>query len=222
MKPKTDFWLDLLVCVFVPALCVTMLVGCWPFSPAVVIPSAGSGQANPVKPPAAPGTVEQLEKELAQARKDKAEAEGRIKQKERELADARIDADQKKLRWLCGICVLTLLGCIAGCIFLPGAAKWFVSGAIASAAVGATCLLIAAILPWMPWILAGLAVVGVGVAIYLWRRDHAGLRKVVEGFEAVKGELPGYREKMKKFVNGTTDLYVDSVREELGLKPKEE
>jgi|GEM_PF-3491532 len=170
---------------------------------------------------AKPRTVEQAEKELADAKDKLAVAEQAVKKATKDLSDAQLARDRKKLRWICGICVLVLLGCIAGAIFLPGALKWFVCGAAASIVCGLTCLLIAAILPWMHWILTGFAVAAIGALIYLWRRDHLGLRTVVQAVNAVKNDIPDYKNKLKTYINGSTDEYVNSVREQLGLKPKE-
>lgn len=177
------------------------------------------------KPPAPglPGNpVEQLEKELAQEKKAAAEANAKVEAKEKELSEARVISRQKKLWWVSGICVIALLGCIAGAIFLPGAARYFVSGALASAAVGVAAYFLAWLMPYLPWVVAGFAVLVVAAIVWLWRRDHMGLRRVVQGFESLKGGIPDYKSKMRRFVDGADDKYVNTVRQKLGLKRKEE
>jgi len=186
----------------------------------VPLPPGTSIGGKPEAEGSKPKTVEQLEQELAQAKKKAAEADSKVEEVKRQLDDARVISRQKKLWWVSGICVIALLGCIAGAIFLPGAARYFVSGALASAVVGVAAYCLAWLMPYMPWVMAGFAVVALGVVIWLWRRDHMGLRSVVSAVEGVKAEIPGYRDKFKRYVNGSTDLYVNKVREKLNLKPK--
>ena len=224
MSPRTSSWIGTLAFCLAPVVILATLAGCWPFSPAVVIkpPDLTPPGSSQTAKPEGPKTVEQCEKELAEAKAELVKAKQLVQQKDKALDDARLSARQKKLRWAAGICLAGLLACIAGAVFLPGALRWFVSGGIASILMGLTCLLVSAILPYLPWILAGLGLVGGAVGIYLWRRDHAGLRKVVSAVNAVKEEIPDYKTKLKKYVNGSTDKYVNKVREKLGLKKKKE
>jgi hypothetical protein len=223
MTIKTMSWLQTLALSLLPLVVLASMSGCWPFSvklPDLPIPPGANTVTTPEKPDGAK-TVAQLEKELAEAKKKSVEADQKVQAVERALADARLVSRQKKLWWACGICVIGILGCIAGAIFLPGAARYFISGAFSFAGVALVAYLIASVLPYLPYIMAALAVLAIGTLIWLWRKDHSGLRKVVEAVESVKGEIPEYKTKLGKFINGSTDKYVTKVREKLNLIKKE-
>jgi hypothetical protein len=189
-----------------------------PDLPAVVAPAAVPKPAEPAS--AKPKSVDELEKELADAKKAERAAHAAVESKTQELADAVTTARQHKLYWMVGICFLAMLGCVAGAIFLRGLAKWFIYGAVACAALIVLCLSVAAILPYLPWILLGIGVLTGVVLLAWWRLDHKGLQQVAAAVEGIKGQVPGYKEHFRQFIDGDADAWLNRVRKNLGLLGK--
>jgi hypothetical protein len=181
----------------------------------------GGADKPPPKPASVkPKTVDELEKELAAAKEAQVKADQLVELKEKQLKDARTEERQHKLYWLVGICFLGLLGCVAGAICISGLAKYFTYGAIACAAMALLCLGVAELLPYMPYILLGLGIIG-GFALFAWwRLDHKGLQQVATAVEGIKGQLPGYKEHFRQVIDGDVDAWLNRVRKNLGLLGK--
>lgn len=194
--------------------------GCSWFTPPVV--AIAAPPAKPDKPEAPktdkPKTVEELEKELAEAKKAEVKAHQEVEAKKKELDEAVTSARQHKLYWLVGILFLALLGCVAGAICLTGLRKWFIYGALTCTVLAILCLGVAAILPYMPWIIAGVAVIGALVLLAWWRLDHKGLRQVATAVEGIKGDLPGYKDKFRQVIDHDVDGWLNRVRANLGAR----
>jgi hypothetical protein len=204
------------------------LSGCWPFSskPAVVVdlggnkPPATAPAGNPAAPAAPKTKVEQLEAEVAAAKVAEQKAHDDVKLKEKELESARLAALRAKLYWTVGIALLAALACLAGAIWLPLLKKQFIIGIAASVAVASLAVCLAAILPYLVWIGAGLLTIATIAAIYYWRNDSKSLRQVVGAVEAFKDQMPGYKEHFAKFIDTDADAWLNSVRTKLGLLKK--
>lgn len=203
-------------------LLAVLPAGCQPFSPQVVVapPAIGTAPAKPEAKPEKAKSVDELEKELAAARQAERDAEAAVKSKEKELAEAVTLSRQHKLYWMVGILFLAMLGCIAGAVYLAGLRKWFIYGALTCAGLAILCLGVAAILPYMPWVIAGVVVVGALVLLAWWKRDHKAVEQVVTAVEGVKGDLPGYKEKFRQVIDTDVDAWLNRVRSRLGALKK--
>lgn len=181
-----------------------------------------AGADNPAPKPASlkPKSVEELEKELTAAKEAQVKADQLVELKEKQLRDAKINERQNKLYWLVGICFLGLLGCVAGAICISGLAKYFTYGGIACAAMALLCLGVAELLPYMPYILLGLGIVGGGALFAWWRLDHKGLQQVATAVEGIKGQLPEYKAHFRQFIDADVDAWLNRTRKNLGLLGK--
>jgi hypothetical protein len=232
-KKMRKFWLlsSSLVLGFAVGVLLPNMAGCVKVAPQVVVtpPQAVAPAATPEKPKAdkQARSVEDAEKELAEARKaaaaaseEKAKADNLVKAKEKELADARITEQQHRLYWVVGWSLLAALGCVAGAIFLTGVRKYFIYGVIASVAVAACAIVFAAILPYLLYIGIGLLVAALGFVLYCWRNDHKGLRQVTTAVETFKEHMPGYKEHFKTIIDTDVDGWLNRTRKNLGLLKK--
>ena len=201
-------------------LLAALPIGCQPFAPQVVVSPTSVAPVKPAAKPEKAKSVDELEKELAIARQAERDAEAAVKSKEKELAEAVTVARQHKLYWMVGILFLAMLGCIAGAVYLAGLRKWFIYGALTCAGLAILCLGVAAILPYMPWVIAGVVVVGALVLLSWWKRDHKAVDQVVTAVEGVKGDLPGYKEKFRQVIDTDVDAWLDRVRSRLGALKK--
>jgi hypothetical protein len=211
------FWLlsSSLVLGFAVGVLLPDVAGCVTVKPQVVVtpPSVTPPAATPEKPK----TVEQLEKELAEAKDAKVKAGQAVDAKEKELAAGRISEQRHRLYWVVGWSLLAALGCVAGAIFLAGVRKYFVYGVIASVAVAACAIVFAAILPYLLYIGIGLLVAALGFVLYCWRNDHKGLRQVTTAVETFKAQMPGYKEHFKTIIDTDVDGWLNRTRKNLGL-----
>lgn len=183
----------------------------------------------PIKPPAAgavvdgattvskPKTVEQLEAELVEAKKAEREAKQARKEKEQELADA-VETERKhKLWWVGGIAILAALGCLAGAILLSNFYKPFLGGFAAFTAVAIMAFTFAAILPYLPWIIAGVITLAALTVFYFWKRDNKSLGQVVQAVETYKAQMPDYKNHFNQWIDSDVDAWLTSLRTKMGL-----
>lgn len=207
---------------FLVGTMISLAPGCWPTPQVVVGPTTtAEAKPEPVKPKVdKPKTVDELEKELAEAKKAEVKAHQEVEAKKQELAEAVTVARQHKLYWMMGILFLAMLGCIAGAVYLAGLRKWFIYGALTCAGLAILCLGVAAILPYMPWVIAGAVTVAALVGLAWWKRDHKAVEQVVTAVEGVKGDLPGYKEKFRQVIDTDVDAWLDRVRSRLGALKK--
>jgi hypothetical protein len=210
----------LMVLGFMVGMLLPNVSGCWPFSvPSVTINAPGDKpEAKPeVKPSDKPKSVEQLEKELADAKKVAAEADAKVDAKKKELDDAIVTHRQHELYWLVGILFLTMLGCVAGAVYLTGLRKWFIYGALTCAGLMLLCLGVAAILPYMAYILVGFFTVAAIVLFAWWRLDHKAVQQITTAVETFKDKMPGYKEHFTKIIDTDADAWITRTRKNLGL-----
>ena len=196
-------------------LLVPLVIGCGPRIPAMPGSTA-------VKPSAAAAgkkkTVDQLEQELAEARQKEADAKAERRAIEWQLDQAKLDQQRSRLHWVMGICLLGVLGCVAGAIWLRGLAKYFIWGAAALLATAAAAWGLAWLLPYIAWVVAALVVLCVGAAFVIWRNDHKGLRQVAQAVESFKDKMPGYKEHFNQIIDTDVDSWLTRVRRSLGVK----
>lgn len=192
--------------------------GCWSAPQVVIEPPASTKPAEPDKPKTdKPKTVEQLERELAEAKKAAVKADQEVEAKKKELAEAVTVARQHKLYWLVGILFVAMGGFIVGAVYLAGLRKWFIYGALTCAGLALLCLGVAAILPYMPWIIAGTAVVALLVMMAWWRLDHKAVYQVAAAVEGIKEDVPRYKEKFRQVIDDDVDGWLDRVRTKMGV-----
>ena len=215
------YWVLPVVLGFAVGLLLPNVTGCWPFStPSVVV----NPPQLPTKPETKPDTkpekaksVDELEKELVDAKKASAEADAKVKAKEKELDNAIMVDRQHKLYWMVGILFLVMLGCVVGAVYLTGLRKWFIYGALTCAGLALLCLGVAAILPYMPWIIAGAVTIAALIGLAWWRLDHKALHQVATAVETFKGQMPGYKEHFQKIIDTDADKWLTRTRKNLGL-----
>ncbi len=206
---------------FLAGLLLSVAPGCWPQPQVVVGPVTAEAKPEPAKPKVdKPKSVDELEKELAEAKKAERAAEAAVKDKEKELSEAVTTARQHKLYWMVGILFLAMIGCIVGAVYLSGLRKWFIYGALTSAGLAILCLGVAAVLPYMPWVVAGAAVLAGLVLLAWWKRDHKAVDQVVTAVEGIKADVPGYKEKFRQVIDNDVDAWLDRVRTRLGALKK--
>lgn len=204
---------------FMVGMLLPNVAGCWPLStPSVTINAPDKPEVKPeAKPSDKPKSVEQLEKELAEAKKAAVEADAKVEAKKKELDEAILTDRQHKLYWLVGILFLSMLGCIVGAVYLTGLRKWFIYGALTCAGLALLCLGVAAILPYMPYIILGVFVIGALILLAWWRLDHKGLHQVATAVETFKDKMPGYKEHFTKIIDTDADAWITRTRKNLGL-----
>jgi len=209
-----------LVLGFAVGLMLSDATGCsWGAPQVVVSPPQGSGPATPEKPNK-PKSVEELEKELADAKKAEVKAHQEVEAKKKELDEARLTEQRHRLYWVVGWSLLAALGCVAGAIYLPGVRKYFIYGFFAAVAVAALALTLASILPYLPYIGVGLLVLALLFVLYCWKNDHKGLRQVTSAVETFKDKMPGYKEHFKQVIDTDADAWINRTRKNLGLLKK--
>jgi len=216
------FWLSSasLVLGFTVGLVLSNSAGCsWGAPQVVVAPPQGNGPATPEKPNK-PKSVEELEKELADAQKAERKAHQEVENKQKELDEARLTEQRHRLYWVMGWSLLAALGCVAGAIYLTGVRKYFIYGFFTCIAVAALALTLSFILPYLIWIGLGLLVAGGLFVLYCWKNDHKGLRQVAQAVETFKDRMPGYKEHFKQVIDTDADAWINRTRKKLGLLKK--
>lgn len=134
------------------------------------------------------------------------------------IADAHIEQERIKIWWFVGMMGLLALASAGVAIFVPSVARWAIRLSIAAGVVAGLASFVSWLLPYLVWIGAGVSVVAVVAAIVYWRLDAKSRDQVVQAFESVKGQVPGYRDQFNKFIDTDADKHLDSVRSRLGLK----
>ena len=143
---------------------------------------------------------------------------GEAAKKDVQLAQLRKDNIRAKCYWVSGIALFALFACVAAAIFIGGFRRYAVMGAVASVAVCALALTVAAIVDYLVIIgavvLAGLVV----AAVVYWKMDADSRDQVVMGFETMKDKMgTGYKKVMRSHVTPTSDKLIDKARKRMGL-----
>jgi len=212
------FWMLPVVLGFAVGLLLPNAVGCsWFSTPQVVVSAPDKPTAKPEVKPEKPKSVEELEKELAEAKKAAVKADQEVEAKKKELGEAITTERQHKLYWMVGILFLAMGGCIVGAVYLTGLRKWFIYGALTCVGLALLCLGVAAILPYMPYIIAGVGIVAALIGLAWWRLDHKALHQVATAVETFKDKMPGYKEHFTKIIDTDADKWLTRTRENLGL-----
>ena len=130
---------------------------------------------------------------------------------------ARQRAIRAKLYWVVGICLFGAVLCVVGMLFVPGARKLFVYGAVGLVAVAAASWGLAAIVPYIGYIAAGVGVLIAGGGIYYWRADSKARDQIVQAIDTVKTEIPDYKKTFRTWIDKRSDKLIDKTRRRLGL-----
>ena len=191
----------------------------WFLIPLALIVLSGCGPRLRLTPEATKqARVEAEDKTVADIIKERNYHLGEVAKRDVQLKQKSKDAIRAKCYWVAGIATLALFACVAAAIFLSGFRKYAVLGAVASVAVAALALFVAAIVDYL--IIIGGIVLGVLVvaAVLYWRMDQASRDQVVQGFAELKPKLGNsYKAVMQKYVTPTSNKLIDSTRARLGV-----
>ena len=125
------------------------------------------------------------------------------------LEDAKIDALQTKL-WI-GVGAAVLAGLVLVALGIWTTRRFLVElglGAFALAALGAGA---AWLVPYMIWIGAGLAVVVIGIAVYMLANREKALKQVTNAVDESKALIPQFRDQYRSIFRGHIDTAMDRV-----------
>lgn len=161
--------------------------------------------------------VMDAETRLRKAQEDLRNAKAEVKSATDALADERTNAAQAKVYWFAGILGVLALAGAAIAIFVPSVAKWALRLSLAAAATAALAVFAAWLLPYLWWIGGGITVVGIIGAIIYWRLDSKSRDQVVQAFDGIKDQVPGYREHFRQVIDTDADKAIDAARKRLGL-----
>jgi len=192
-------------------------------------------EPTPVAQPQSPdGRIIALEGKLATAVKEKDEiarltalrdiAVERERQARADVArlndaldEERISQAQAKVWWFAGIMGVLALAGAALAIFVPSVAKWAIRLSLAAAAVAALAVFAAWLLPYLWWVGAIVALVGIVGAVVFWRLDAKSRDQVVKAVDAAKDNIPDYKTHFRQFIDEDADRAIDAARHRLGL-----
>lgn len=161
--------------------------------------------ATPVVEAAAlPEDVKSIEAELKAVR-------GRERLLVGALDDARTEAAQTSLRIGAGACLLAAL-------VLFGLGVWtsrplLVHLSIGAAALGGLLIFAAVLAPYAMWIGIGIALIVIGIAVWMLVNRQRGLEQVSRAVDAIKPALPEYAAIFRQHLDTGVEHLIDHVRD---------
>lgn len=157
-----------------------------------------------------PTDLKGLQDELKNVRARESLLRVAISDAKEEAAIARQEAVQVKLWIGSGACFLAA-------IVLVGLGIWttrriLVEVGIAAAGLGGLLIVAAWLVPYALWIGLGIAVVVVGMAVWMLRNREKALHQVTAAVDAIKPQVPGYRAIFSQHIDTAQDHLLDHIR----------
>ena len=167
--------------------------------------------ATPVVPSAAlPTDLKGLQEELKNVRARESLLRIAIADAKDEAAQARLEAVQIKLWIGSGACFLAAL-------VLVGLGIWttrriLVEVGIAAAGLGGLLIVAAWLVPYALWIGIGVVVIIAGLVTYMLVNRERALHQVTAAVDALKPQLPGYRDHFRQHIDTGADRLLNHIR----------
>ena len=129
------------------------------------------------------------------------------------LADAKTEAAQSKLWIGAGTCFLACLVLVALGIWTTR--KLLVQIGLGVGALGGLLIFAAWLVPYALYIGLSIGALVVAGTVYMLLNRERALTQVASAVEAVKGDLPGFKDTFRKHIDTQSSSIIDSIRDKL-------